>query len=37
MLAYGDIAKKYMIPTACRFQYTMEARLDDTAQLKEED
>jgi hypothetical protein len=35
--AYGDITKKCMIPTACKFQYTMVARLDDTAHLKEED
>jgi hypothetical protein len=35
--AYSDITKKYMVPTACKFQYTMVARLDDTAQLKEED
>jgi hypothetical protein len=26
-----------MIPTACKFQYTMVARLDDTVQLEEED
>jgi HEPN domain-containing protein len=34
---YDDITRKYMVPTAMKFQYAMVARLDDTCQFKEED
>jgi hypothetical protein len=35
--SYGDITKKYMVSTASKFQYSMVARVDDTANFKEED
>ena len=31
------IIKKYMIPTTCKFQFTMVARLDDPCRFEEED
>ena len=33
----ADIKKKYMVTAAAKFQYTMVARVDDTAHFKEED
>jgi hypothetical protein len=33
----NEIKKKYMVATAAKFQYTMVARIDDTANFKEED
>jgi hypothetical protein len=33
----ADIKRKYMVTTAAKFQYTMVARVDDTANFKEED
>jgi hypothetical protein len=35
--SHGNMTKQQMVPTACKFHCLMVARIDDTANLKEED